>query len=271
MSRATQRKDKAMSQIRVVVSGTGKMGTLVAQAVHDTNDLVLAGVFATSRNTIATLPRRVENTTALEHIDNLFNADVVVDFSNAEVTEELLPYLIEVGIHPVIGTSGLSDNLIQTSVASCAERNLGGVIAPNFSLGGALMMRFAEQAARFYDFASITEIHHERKVDAPSGTAVATAQQMRQARGRDFEHSQPNREPLLGARGAQYGGISIHSDRLLGAVAHQQVVLGGTGELLTVRHDSTSRESFIPGVLLAIRSVRTMNSLVIGLDKLLDL
>lgn len=246
--------------IRVMVSGRGKMGTLVVQAVKEQDDLALAehgGVFNPRQDPLGSILA--------------FRANVVVDFTNATVTERLLPYLIEKGVHPVIGTSGLSDELIQSAINSCNERGLGGVIAPNFSLGSVLMTRFAKKAAPLFESAEVTETHHYAKVDAPSGTAIATAQQMRQARGHDFERNEPQHESLPGARGAEYGGVSIHSQRLHGAVAHQEVVFGGTGELLTIRHDSISRESFIPQILYAIRTVRDLNGLVVGLDQLLDL
>ena len=243
--------------ISVAVSGAGNMGSLVVDAVQEAPDLMLARVFN---------PRTIE-ISELRKMD----ADVMVDFSNSVVTERLLLYTINRDIHPVIGTSGLSSDWIQLATKLCEKRGLGGVIAPNFSLGGALMMRFATQAARFYDSADIMETHHDRKVDAPSGTAIATAQHMRQARERNFEHNAPKRRPLPGARGAERGGVSIHSRRLPGAVAHHEVVLGGVGELLTIRHDSISRESFIPGVLHAIRTVQQLDRMVIGLDQLLDL
>ena len=259
--------------IRVVVSGTGKMGTLIMAAVHTTDDMELVGAFngRAVADSVQIAGRDVSITRSFATMCEEWSPDVVVDFSNATATKELLPYLVAHGIHPAVGTSGLSNSLTQWTADACEKNNLGGVIAPNFALGVVLMTRFAEQAAQYYDFASIAETHGEGKVDAPSGTAVETARRMHNAREHGFKHNEPEREPLSGARGAYYGGISIHSDRMRGAVAHQQVVFGGTGELLTIRHDSTSRESFVPGVLLAIRSAPNLNHLVVGLDELLGL
>lgn len=259
--------------IRVVVSGTGKIGTLIMEAVQAQDDMELVGAFngRSLADSVQIAGQDVPITRSFATLCEKWSPNVVVDFSNAIATQALLSYLVAHKIHPVVGTSGLSNQLVRWTIAACEDQDLGGVIAPNFSMGASLMMRFAEQAAQFYDFASILEMHSEGKVDAPSGTAVETARRMRGVREHDFEHNEPDREPLSGARGAQHGGISIHSDRMRGAVAHQQVVFGGDGELLTIRHDSTNRESFIPGVLLAIRSVRNLNHLVVGLDELLDL
>ena len=279
----------AVHQTRVVVSGTGTMGKMVMNAVEQANDLNLVGVFSpthyrhdTDRSvrTVTLPPINIPYTNVLEQIgvEGVMGADVVVDFTHASVTERLLPHLIEVGVHPVIGTSGLSDDLIEQSIAACSQPQhkygFGGVIAPNFSALGALMMHLSRIASRFPQFADsadIVEMHHDRKGDAPSGTAVATAYLMHQARGSDFKRNEPDREPLPGARGAQYGGISIHSRRLPGAIAHQEVTLGGRNELLTIRHDSTNRESFMPGVLHAIRAVQQLDRMVVGLGQLLDL
>ena len=147
----------------------------------------------------------------------------------------------------------------------------GAVVAANFAIGAVLMMHFARQAARFFDNAEIIELHHDKKVDSPSGTAKTTAELMRAARDRDFVHPESEKEPLPGARGAHYGGVAIHSVRLPGLVAHQQVMFGAPGETLTIRHDSMHRESYMPGVVLAIREVMARKDLVRGLDRLIGL
>ncbi len=145
------------------------------------------------------------------------------------------------------------------------------MIAPNFAIGAVLMMHFARLAAPYFDVAEIIELHHAAKVDAPSGTALATAREMAAARGRPFEHPETEKQTIPGTRGGVEGGITIHSVRLPGLVAHQEVLLGGLGQTLTIRHDSTSRESFIPGVILAVREVMRRHDLVVGLDRVLGL
>jgi 4-hydroxy-tetrahydrodipicolinate reductase len=153
----------------------------------------------------------------------------------------------------------------------CAERKLGGVIAANFALGAVVLMHLAQIAARYFDAAEVIELHHDGKVDSPSGTALATARMMRAARGADFAHKASQLEHIPGARGAVEGGVGLHSVRLPGFVASQEVILGGLGQTLTLRHDSTGRDSFMPGVLLAIREVVKRDSLVEGLDALIGL
>jgi 4-hydroxy-tetrahydrodipicolinate reductase len=197
--------------------------------------------------------------------------DVVIDFTNAEWTPRVSKAALAAGARLVIGTTGLADAFVHELDRECSERKLGAFIAPNFAIGAVLMMHMASLAARYFDWAEITEMHQERKVDAPSGTAVATARLMVEARGKPFEHNTPDKQTLAGSRGAGYEGIAIHSVRLPGMVAHQEVVFGGLGQTLTIRHDSTGRDSFIPGVLLATREVMKRNELVIGLEKLIGL
>jgi 4-hydroxy-tetrahydrodipicolinate reductase len=197
--------------------------------------------------------------------------DVVIDFTNAEWTPRVAKAALAAGARLVIGTTGLPGAFVLELERECRERKLGAFMAPNFAIGAVLMMHMASLAARYFDWAEITEMHQERKVDAPSGTAVATARLMAEARGKPFEHNTPDKQTLAGSRGADYEGIAIHSVRLPGMVAHQEVVLGGLGQTLTIRHDSTGRDSFIPGVLLATREVMKREELVVGLEKLIGL
>jgi 4-hydroxy-tetrahydrodipicolinate reductase len=155
--------------------------------------------------------------------------------------------------------------------AGCAERKLGAVVAPNFALGAVVLMHLAQIASRYFDAAEIIELHHDGKVDAPSGTALETARLMRAARGADFAHPEPELTHIDGTRGGVEGGVGIHSVRLPGLVAHQEVLLGGQGQTLSLRHDSTGRDSFVPGILLAIREVMRREELVVGLDALIGL
>ena len=196
---------------------------------------------------------------------------VVVDFTNAAWTPVIAKAALERGIPLVIGTTGLSADFMAWLEAETKARGVGAVVAANFAISAVLMMHFAKQAARFFDHAEIIELHHDGKADSPSGTAKATAEGMVAARGRPFVHPEPEVETVAGARGAEVGGVAIHAVRLPGLVAHQEVIFGGQGQLLTIRQDSTGRDSFMPGVLLAIREVLGRRELVVGLDRLLGL
>jgi 4-hydroxy-tetrahydrodipicolinate reductase len=197
--------------------------------------------------------------------------DLIIDFTNAAWTPVIARPAIERGIRLVIGTTGLSDTFLGELDALCREKGVGAMVAPNFAIGAVLMMHMAKLAAKYFDYAEITEMHQEKKVDAPSGTAFATAKEMVAARGKPFEHNDPEKDTLPHARGAVYEGIALHSQRMPGFVAHQEVALGGLGQTLRIRHDSTGRDSFIPGVILAAREVMNRRELVYGLDKLLGL
>ena len=175
------------------------------------------------------------------------------------------------GVSIVIGTTGLSANdLTQIDEVSRAN-GVGAVVAPNFALGAALMIHSAKVAARFFDHADIIEMHHEQKADAPSGTALSTARAMVDSRGKPFISTPTQKENLAGTRGGQFEGIDLHSIRLPGFLAHQEVILGGPGQTLTIRHDTTGRDCYIPGVLLAIKEVVKLKGLVYGLGALLGL
>jgi 4-hydroxy-tetrahydrodipicolinate reductase len=176
------------------------------------------------------------------------------------------------GVRPVIGTSGLTDEYVDTLARQCAERRVGGVLAANFAIGAVLLMHMAKGASRFFDAAEIIELHHDQKVDAPSGTSIATARGMLEARdGRPFARNVPDATPIAHARDAEIGGITIHSVRLPGLVAHQEVLFGGLGQTLSIRHDTTGRDAFLPGIVLAAREVMRREELVIGLDALVGL
>lgn len=196
---------------------------------------------------------------------------VVVDFTNAAWTPVIAKAALERGIPLVIGTTGLSADFMAWLEAETKARGVGAVVAANFAISAVLMMHFAKLAAQFFDHAEIIELHHDGKADSPSGTAKATAEGMVAARGRPFVHPEPEVETVAGARGAEVGGVAIHAVRLPGLVAHQEVIFGGQGQLLTIRQDSTGRDSFMPGVLLAIREVLGRRELVVGLDRLLGL
>jgi 4-hydroxy-tetrahydrodipicolinate reductase len=174
------------------------------------------------------------------------------------------------GVHVVVGTTGFSHDDVADLEARFRQSAANAVVAPNFAIGAVLMMRFAELAAPYFETAEIIELHHDQKADAPSGTAILTAERMASA-GKEWAADPTTKTVVPGARGANVGAISIHSVRLRGLVAHQEVILGTTGQSLTVRHDSYDRTSFMPGVLLAVRTVPEREGLTVGLDALLGI
>ena len=260
--------------IRVVMSGAGNMGRQIMTAIESADDLELIGALdgLSNESSIEIAGRAVPLSNSVDALAQ-WSPDVVVDFSNAEWTVQLIPAAVDAGIRPVIGTSGLSDDVIAEAEQRVNDAGLGGVIAANFALGAVLMMHLANVAAPLFDSVEIIEQHHDGKVDAPSGTAVATAQSMRAARDGDFKRKDAERHNVEGydTRGAELGGASLHSVRLPGLVAHQVIIFGGNDETLTIRHDSMSRASFIPEILRAVRAAPELDRLVIGLDRLLGL
>jgi 4-hydroxy-tetrahydrodipicolinate reductase len=256
-----------MADIRVVISGTGRMGMQVASALAAESGLAAVGFVdaLASAGECAGLPLYRE---AARCFDDL-RPDVVVDFTNAAWTPSLCEAALERGVRPVVGTTGLPANFLARLEQEARARRLGAVVASNFAIGAVLMMEFARQAAKFFDSAEIIELHHDQKVDAPSGTAKTTAEMMRLARETDFRRPPTEKEVVPGTRGGELGGVTIHSVRLPGYVAHQEVLLGGVGQVLSIRHDSTGRDSFMPGVILAAREVMDLDHLVVGLGPLL--
>jgi 4-hydroxy-tetrahydrodipicolinate reductase len=203
------------------------------------------------------------------------NAQVCVDFTHPDGILANTLATIEAGVRPVVGTTGLSPENLNTIEAALQKAQLGGMVVPNFAIGAVLMMKFAQQAAQYFDHAEIIELHHNRKADAPSGTAIKTAELMSeglQASGKQaFVGSEvAETETHTGARGARVAAnVHIHSVRLPGLVAHQEVILGGPGQILTLRHDSMDRTSFMPGVVLAVKRVMDLTGLVYGLEHIL--
>jgi 4-hydroxy-tetrahydrodipicolinate reductase len=202
------------------------------------------------------------------------SAQVAVDFTHPDAVMGNLRWCVENGVHAVVGTTGFDDGRID-EVRSWlgASPSVGVAIVPNFGIGAVLMMAFAEKAARYYESVEIIELHHPRKADAPSGTAQHTAARIAAARRDERLPDMPDAtsSALDGARGATVDGVPVHSVRLSGLVAHQEVLFGGQGEILTIRHDSLDRFSFMPGVLLAVREIGSRPGLTVGLDSFLDL
>lgn len=264
-----------MAEIRVLISGTGRMGREILGAVCREADLEPVGVLEKfSSEEYLSLP----DGSGLVPLGNdpaemipRCRPQVVVDFTQGEWTPAVAEAALGAGSRLVIGTTGLSDSFLTELERSCREKGLGAVVASNFAIGAVLMIYLAKVASRFFDSAEIIELHHDQKVDAPSGTALTTAREMVASRGKPFERNVPQRETLAGTRGGEVEGVTIHSVRLPGLVAHQQVTLGGVGQTLSIRHDSTGRESFMPGVLLATREVLHRNELVRGLEGLIGL
>ncbi|MEI6375212.1 MAG: 4-hydroxy-tetrahydrodipicolinate reductase [Actinomycetes bacterium] len=246
--------------IRVAVLGSaGRMGSHVCAAVHEADELELVCALDVAND----LEELVQS-----------GAHVVVDFTHPSSVMANLEFVIGHGMHAVVGTTGFDDERIATVSSMLAEQpTVGVVIAPNFSIGAVLMMRFAAEAAKFYPSAEVVEYHHPGKADAPSGTARRTAEIMAAVRAEAGMAPMPDATvtSLDGARGAQVGDVRVHSVRLTGLVAHQEVILGGPGETLTIRHDSLDRASFMPGVVLAVREVSSHPGLTVGIDALLGL
>ncbi|OGO05223.1 MAG: 4-hydroxy-tetrahydrodipicolinate reductase [Chloroflexi bacterium RBG_13_54_9] len=265
-----------MEQIRVVVHGArGKMGQEVLATLCRDPELEPVGAVekqATDDN--LALPDGsglIPFSSDLESILVRCHPQVLVDFTVAEATMPAVRLAVQHGVRPVVGTTGLSADDLAEMERLCRERELGGVVAANFSLGAVLMIHLAKVAARYFDYAEVIELHHEQKIDAPSGTAITTAREMVAARGKPFMYVLTQKESLAGTRGGQIEGVALHSVRLPGLLAHQEVIFGALGQTLTIRHDSISRESFMPGVVLAVKEVVKLNQLVFGLDTLLGL
>lgn len=198
-----------------------------------------------------------------------YRPDVLVDFTTPHVVKQNMQIAIEEGVRPVVGTTGFTPEDIEELDALCREQGIGGIIAPNFAIGAVLMMKFAQEAAKYMPHVEIIEQHHDQKLDAPSGTAVKTAEMIQAARSEMKQGHPEEKETIEGARGGYYGGFRIHSVRLPGLVAHQEVIFGAVGQTLTIRHDSINRESFMPGVNLAIKKVMEHKGLIYGLENIM--
>jgi 4-hydroxy-tetrahydrodipicolinate reductase len=242
-----------------VVGAAGRMGTETCRAVEAADDLELVA--------------RIDRDGSLREAADA-GAEVVVDFTVPDAVMQNIEHALTLGIHVVVGTSGFDEaRLAQVRSLVDAAPRLGVVVAPNFALGAVLLMRFAREAAAHFTSVEVVETHHPDKVDAPSGTAIHTARVIAQARADAGVAQAPDAtgRSLEGARGAVVDGVPVHSVRLRGAVAHEEVVLGNAGEILTLRHDSLDRAGFMPGVLLAVRQVPSRPGLTVGLEPLLDL
>lgn len=242
--------------IRVLVNGaSGKMGQMTVKTIENHSELELAGALGRQDNLALEIKNR--------------RPDVVIDLTNAESVLANTQTIINAGVRPVIGTTGLLKDQISKLQQQCAKIKLGGIIAPNFSLGAMLMIKYAQEIAKYFPDVEIIEMHHNGKLDSPSGTSIRTAEMIAENRKTIPAPLKNTRETVPGARGANYLNIPIHSVRLPGLVAHQQIIFGGLGETLTIRHDSIDRQCFMPGIVLACKKVMELNQLIYGLENVL--
>jgi 4-hydroxy-tetrahydrodipicolinate reductase len=254
------------------------MGQATCRAVLHAPDLELAAAVArvtgVGRPLRELVPEAPEGLVVAESLSDLLAADaeVVVDFSRPEATAAAVDDLLAEGVHLVSGTTGLPAAVMDDLAALAGKADHGNAVwAPNFALGAVLAMHFAAVAGRFYPAAEVIELHHQGKADAPSGTALRTARAIAAAREAPDGGPPAGSESVAGVRGGEVDGVRLHSVRLPGLVAHQEVIFGGQGEVLTLRHDSLDRSSFMPGVLLAVREVARRTGLTVGLEPLLGL
>jgi 4-hydroxy-tetrahydrodipicolinate reductase len=248
--------------IKVAVCGAmGKMGKEVCQAVLDCPDTELVAKIDIASD---------EMYHHIEDANRVVDIDVLVDFTQPKSIFENAKYCLNNGIKIVIGTTGLKDEEIEFLKKLSQEKNTGCLIAPNFSTGAVLMMMFARQAAKYFDNAEIIELHHNQKKDAPSGTAIKTAAMMAEVKDDFTKNNCPETETIEGARGGNsYSNIHIHSVRMPGYIASQEVIFGSSGQIMTIRHDSMDRKCYMQGVLLAVKHVAEKNDFIYGLDNIM--
>ncbi|GGE38956.1 4-hydroxy-tetrahydrodipicolinate reductase [Pullulanibacillus camelliae] len=263
--------------INIAVAGPrGKMGKEALQMIAKTGHFRC--VAAIDRKNEGKRIKELEgfpdlDTPIYTDIDQCFSehpVDVLIDFTHPEAGKYHVEKAIAYGVRPVVGTSGFSEADVEHLSSLAEEKGVGTIIAPNFAIGAVLMMKFSQMAARHFPDVEIIELHHDQKRDAPSGTAVKTAEMIQQTRKEKKQGHPEEKELIKGARGADFDGFRIHSVRLPGLIAHQQVLFGGEGELLTLRHDSMNRESFMHGVRVAVETVMDLKTLVYGLENILE-
>ena len=242
--------------IKVLVNGAhGKMGAEVVLAVSREEDMVGVGKIDRFDN----LAERIQT----------LKPDVVVDFTHPDVVSDNVKTILSEGVRPVVGTTGLSDADLKAIQTLVKKKKLGAIVAPNFAIGAILMMKFAAEASKYMPRVEIVEYHHDNKADAPSGTAIKTAEMIAATNHHINQSKLVETEIIPHVRGGKKAHIPIHSLRLPGYVAHQEVLFGGLGQTLSIRHDALSRESFMPGVILSIRKVMQMDHFVYGLENLI--
>ncbi len=266
-----------MSKVKVIVAGPrGKMGSEALRMIEKQDDLELVACLdhkyeGKSIYEFEDLPKfDAKIYTDIERCFQSEDADVLVDLTTPEFGYIHTKTAIQYGVRPVVGTTGFTEEQLQELTDLSEEKGIGVIIAPNFALGAVLMMQFAKWAAKYFPDVEIIEKHHDNKLDAPSGTAIKTASLIKEVRETKTQGHPDEKETIAGARGADVDGMKIHSMRLPGLVAHQEVVFGSSGENLTIKHDSFHRESFMTGVKLAIDNVMKLDLLVYGLENILE-
>ena len=264
------------SQIKVAVSGVlGRMGSTVLAAVAgDPETIAVGGADPAAASDTVAHPITGAPLPLRKSVSELIEAaapDVIVDFSNAEGAMVTFTACALAGVSVVSGSTGLSEQDLEKTRELASQHSVGIISASNFALGAVLLGHLAGIASRYFDYADLIESHHEAKVDAPSGTALSIAKAMAEGRSSRFSQNVAETQTLSGTRGGDFEGINVHSARMPGRVARHEVVFGGTGQTLTMIHDSINRESFMPGVLLAIKRVVTQDGLIVGLDRVLGL
>jgi len=253
----------------------GKMGKEVVAAISKDPELKLVGaVDIKATQDQLTLPDGATKVPLSSDLSSLLGKSVpkvLADFTIAEAAMAAARVALKKSINVVIGTSGLSDDNLKEINQLAVDNKVGAIVAPNFALGSIVLLHLSKIASRFFDYSEVIELHHNEKADAPSGTALTTAKEMVKARGKPFIYPVTKKETLAGTRGGQVDGVSIHSVRLLGLMASQEVLFGAPGQTLSLRHDAISRECYVPGVVMAIKEVVTKKGLIYGLDALLNL
>lgn len=263
-----------MGRIKVLVNGAaGKMGREVVKAVSSDPELQLVGAVDVAEVGVD-VGAGVKISKDLETAIKAAKPDVVIDFTHPNVAMENARVILKNKIHAVMGTTGVSKENLKEIETLCRENNVNCLVAPNFAIGAVLMMQFAKDAAKHLPNVEIIELHHDQKADAPSGTAIKTAEMIAEERSKRNQGSGARGqgkeiEKIDGVRGGTMDGIHIHSVRLPGFVAHQEVIFGGLGQTLTIRHDTISRESFMPGVVLAAKKIGQKKGLTYGLEGIL--
>lgn len=262
------------SEIKVIVSGAlGKMGRQTAQAVHQDDELRLVGLIdirereGQSGGAAAQLSMPVEND--LDDWLQRCQADVMIDFTNPQAVYNNAKTALQHKVNCVIGTTGLNEVELKQLERFALENDVGVAVIPNFAIGAVLMMKLAQEAARYFPDVEIIELHHDQKMDAPSGTSIKTAEMISEQRQTRPQRNSREFEKIAGARGGEIDGIRIHSVRLPGLVAHQEVIFGGVGQSLRIRHDSYDRVGFMPGVITTAKKIVRLKGLVYGLEKLI--
>lgn len=267
-----------MEKINIIVAGPrGRMGKEAVKMVHDTPEFELVSVLdhkydgqMLSEISGFEYVGKVPVYTNIEECLQKSNATILVDLTTPEVGYIHTKAALQYGVRPVVGTTGFSQSQLKELKQLAEEKETGCIIAPNFAIGAVLMMKFSQMAAKYMDNVEIIELHHDQKLDAPSGTAVKTAEMITTARNTKEQGHPHEKETIPGARGANFDGMHIHSVRLPGLIAHQQVLFGTDGQTLTIRHDSYNRASFMSGVKISIETVLNLNTLVYGLENIMD-